>query len=174
MKRLLFPFIAIVLFFLEPVFSIFSPIEIQGNSFILVPRFVLVFLIFLVAYLGRKEAIMLGIVFGLLYDMFHIDIIGLYAFLYPLICFIASLIFREVHRHLITVMFLALAMIIVLEFFSFLFADLISLTSISMNEFVVMRLVPTMIANMVFIAMFGWLIKWIIYKTGANRPGEYV
>lgn len=174
MKRLLLPFIAVVLFFLEPVFSIFSPVEISGNSFTLVPRFVLIFLIFLVAYTSRKEAMILGIVLGLLYDMFHIDIIGLYAFLYPLVCFIAGLIIREVHRHIVTVMFLALAMIIVLEFFSFLFADLISLTSIDMNDFIVTRLVPTMIANSVFIVMFGWLIKWIIYKTGANRPGEYV
>ena len=44
-----------------------------------------------------------------------IDIIGLYSFLYPLICFIATLIIRQIHRHIVTVMFLALFLIIVLE-----------------------------------------------------------
>ena len=38
----------------------------------------------------RKRAMLYALVFGLLYDVFFIDIIGLYSFLYPLICLIAS------------------------------------------------------------------------------------
>ena len=85
------------------------------------------YLIFIAVYYSRQHAIIYGIVLGLLYDMFHIDIIGLYAFLYPLICFIAALIIRHVHRHIVTVMFLALLLIVVLELLSYFFASLISL-----------------------------------------------
>ena len=87
-------------------------------------------------YYSRKRAIIYGIVLGLLYDMFYIDIIGLYAFLYPLICFIAAMIIRQVHRHIVTVMFLSLFLIALLELLSYVFASLISLTSIGSEEFI--------------------------------------
>ncbi|KXH87323.1 rod shape-determining protein MreD [Sporosarcina sp. HYO08] len=172
MIRFVVPLIAVLLFFLEPVFSLFSPIELGDIRYTLVPRFVMIYLIFITAYYSRERAIVYGIILGLLYDMFHIDIIGLYAFLYPLICFIASLIIREVHRHIVTVMFLSLSMIILLELFSFFFASLIALTSIHLDEFIVTRLVPTMVANSIFIIMFGWLFKNVIYKRVLLKRGD--
>ena len=88
---------------------------------------------------------------GLLYDMFYIDIIGLYAFLYPLICFIAAMIIRQVHRHIVTVMILSLFLVALLEVLSYVFASLISLTTIGSDEFISGRLIPTMIANSLFV-----------------------
>ena len=169
MIRFVIPLVAVLLFFMEPVFSLFSPIDIGGMRYTLVPRFVIVYLIFIAVYYSRNYAIVYGIVLGLLYDMFHIDIIGLYAFLFPLICFIATLIIRQVHRHIVTVMFLALFLIIVLELLSYFFASLVSLTSIGLDEFIAGRLVPTMIANSVFVGMFGLLFKSLIDKKGLQR-----
>ena len=68
--------------------------------------------------------------------MFYIDIIGLYAFLYPLICFIAASIIRYVHRHIVTVMILTLFLIALLEVLSYGFASLIAITTIGFNEFI--------------------------------------
>lgn len=164
MSRFIIPLVAVILFFLEPVCTLFSPFEIGGTMYTLVPRFVIVYLIFIASYYSRQRAVIYGIIFGLLYDMFHIDIIGLYAFLYPATCYIATLIIREVHRHTITVMILSLVMIVVLEILSYTFASIISLTSIGLEEFFYERLVPTMIANLLFVIMFGWFFKQIIYK----------
>ncbi|MCZ2258411.1 rod shape-determining protein MreD [Sporosarcina sp. G11-34] len=164
MIRSIIPLIAMVLFFLEPVFSLFSPLEIGGTLYTLVPRFVIVLLIFLAVYDSRKRAVVYGIVLGLLYDMFYIDIIGLYAFLYPLICFIAAMIIRQVHRHIVTVMFLSLFLVALLETLSYVFASLISLTTIGSEEFIFSRLIPTMIANSLFVIMFGWIFNSFVYK----------
>ncbi|WP_203246793.1 rod shape-determining protein MreD [Sporosarcina beigongshangi] len=171
MIRFVIPLIAVLLFFLEPVFSLFSPIEINGMRYTLVPRFVIVYLIFIAVYYNRRYAIIYGIVLGLLYDMFHIDIIGLYAFLFPLVCFIATLIIHQIHRHILTVMFLALFLIAVLELLSYFFASLVSLTTIGFDEFVTDRLIPTMIANSFFVGMFGLLFKNFIDKKGLQRQG---
>lgn len=164
MIRSIIPLITILLFFLEPIFSLFSPIEINGALYTLVPRFVIVFLIFVAVYYSRQRAILYGIVFGLLYDMFYIDIIGLYAFLYPLICIIAATIIRRIHRHILIVMILCLFLVALLEILSYLFASLISLTSIGSEEFLTGRLIPTLIANSLFIVMFGWIFKAVINK----------
>lgn len=169
MIRFVIPLIAVLLFFLEPVFSLFSPVAIGDMKYTLVPRFVIVYLIFIAVYYSRQRAIIYGIILGLLYDMYHIDIIGLYAFLFPVICFIATLIIRQVHRHIVTVMFLALFLIVILESLSYFFASLVSLTSIGFEEFLAGRLVPTMIANSIFIGMFGWIFKNLIYKRELQR-----
>lgn len=172
MIRFIIPLIAVMLFFLEPAFSLFSPIEIGGDRYTLVPRFVIVYLIFMAIYINRRQAIIYGIVLGLLYDMFHIDIIGLYAFLYPSICFIAALIIRQIHRHIGTAMMLALFLIVVLEILSYFFASLLSLTSIGFDEFITGRLAPTMIANSIFVGMFGWFFRNLIYKRVLQGQGE--
>jgi rod shape-determining protein MreD len=172
MNRSVIPILAVLLFFLEPVFSLFSPIEIEGLRYTLVPRFVIVYLIFVAVYYGRQRAILYGILLGLLYDMFYIDIIGLYAFLYPLICFIAALIMRYVHRHILTVMLLSLFLVAVLEILSYFFASLIALTSIDTQEFFTNRLVPTMMANSLFVIMFGWFFKTLIYKRMHQKQND--
>ncbi|MFS0689862.1 rod shape-determining protein MreD [Sporosarcina sp. 179-K 8C2 HS] len=171
MIRFIIPLIAVILFFLEPVFSLFSPVSIADVSYTLVPRFVIVYLIFITVYYGRRRAILYGIILGLLYDMYHIDIIGVYTFLYPVICYIAALIIRQLHRHVITVMLLSMAMVAVLELLSFIFASLIALTAIGFEEFIVIRLMPTMIANSMFVAMFGYLFKWLIDERELQKAG---
>ncbi len=162
MIQTLIVLIAVLLFFLEPVFSLFSPISYGGELYTLVPRFVIVYLIFIAIYYNRRRAIICGIVFGLLYDMFYIDIIGLYAFLYPLICYIAAVLIRYVYRHILTVMLLTLVLIALLEMLSYGFASVIGLTTIGLDEFMTSRLVPTMVANAVFVVMFDWLMKKMI------------
>ena len=76
MIRYLLPLIALVLFFLEPVFGLFSPLQLDGVYYYIVPRFLLMFLIFVTVYYDAKHAMFYGLFFGLLYDVFFIDIIG--------------------------------------------------------------------------------------------------
>ncbi|MDW0109634.1 rod shape-determining protein MreD [Sporosarcina aquimarina] len=164
MIRIIIPLIAVVLFFLEPVFSLFSPIELGDVRYTLVPRFVIVYLVFIASFYDLRKAVIYGLLFGLLYDMYHIDIIGIYTFLYPLICFLASVIIRQVHRSTLTVMLLSVVMVVLLEMMSFFFASMISLTSIGFDVFLTARLVPTVIANSVFIILFGWIFRNLLYK----------
>ncbi|PIC87222.1 rod shape-determining protein MreD [Sporosarcina sp. P20a] len=164
MIRFIIPLIVVLLFFLEPIFSLFSPIEINGDLYIMVPRFLIVYLIFIATYYNSKRAIIYGFVLGLLYDMYHIDIIGLYTFMYPLICYVAALVIRQIERHIVTVMVLSVVMIVLLELLSYFFASVIALTSIDFGEFFTSRLVPTMIANSLFIVMFGYMFKQITEK----------
>lgn len=173
MIRFVIPVIATLLFFLEPIFSLFSPIEIGGDLYITVPRFLIIFLIFIATYYDSKQAVIYGFVFGLLYDMYHIDIIGLYTFMYPLICYVAALIIRQIERHIAAVMLLSVVMIVLLELLSYFFASLIALTSIDFGEFFSSRLIPTMIANSLFIVMFGWLFKQVTEKKSFQKKAGF-
>lgn len=171
MIRSIIPLIAVLLFFLEPVFSLFSPISFGDGIYILVPRFVITYLVFLAVYYSQKQAIIYGIVFGLLYDMFYIDIIGLYAFLYPMICYIASVIIRHVYKHIVMVMVLTLLLIALLEVMSYSFASVIAITSMEPKQFITGRLIPTMISNSFFVIIFGWFFKKLIDSRVMLRRG---
>jgi len=162
MKRMIIPAIAVVLFYLEPVFGLFSPLDISGEYRFLIPRFLIMYLIFISIYYSRNRAMLYALLFGLLYDVFFIDIIGLYSFLYPLICLIASFIVKFIHQHLIVTTTLSLVLVAGLEFVLYQFFSLIGLTDISLSVFVRERLIPTMIANSIFLVVLGWAFKYVI------------
>ncbi|MFD1030503.1 rod shape-determining protein MreD [Metaplanococcus flavidus] len=162
MIRYLLPLIALVLFFLEPVFGLFSPLQVDGDYYYIVPRFLLMFLIFVTVYYNPKQAMIYGLVFGLLYDVFFIDIIGLYAVLYPLMCLIAGYIVKSVHRNLLVATLVTLLLTAFFEFMLYLFFSLISLISVPSDVFLTSRLLPTMIANSLFLVMLGWAFKSVI------------
>lgn len=162
MMRFLVPIISVLLFYMEPIFGLFSPIEIGDSFYILVPRFLIIYLIFVSIYYDRKRAMIYGLIFGLLYDVFFIDIIGLYSFIYPLMCLVASLISKYVYQNLLVATILTLILVGTVELLLFLFYTFIGIKSLTYTDFYQFNLLPTMIANLVFIAMFGWIFKYIL------------
>ena len=48
MTRFLVITISVLLFYMEPIFGLFSPIELNGDSMYLVPRFLIMYLMFVV------------------------------------------------------------------------------------------------------------------------------
>ncbi|WP_391202171.1 rod shape-determining protein MreD [Psychrobacillus sp. L4] len=162
MIRLLVIIISVLLFYMEPIFGLFSPIELNNDFYILVPRFLIMYLIFVSIYYDRKRAMIYAIFFGLLYDVFFIDIIGLYSFIYPLMCLVASFIAKYVHQHLVVATCLTLILVTVVELLLYLFYTFIGIKSMTFTEFLQHNLLPTMIGNLVFIVMFGWVFKYIL------------
>lgn len=162
MIRLLVVIISVLLFYMEPIFGLFSPIELNDSFYTLVPRFLIMYLIFVAIYYDRKKAMIYALFFGLLYDVFFIDIIGLYSFIYPLICLLASFIVKYIHQHLLVTTVLTILLVILVEQLLFLFYTISGIKSITFSDFYQFNLIPTVIANTVFICMFGWVFKYIL------------
>lgn len=160
--RVLIPMIAVLLFLLESEFAMFSPIIWNENTLILVPRFLILYLIFITIYYNRNRAIFYGLIFGVLYDIFYIDIIGLYSVLYPLVCIIAGWSVKRIHPHLVFSTVLAILLIGLLEFILYEFFFWINFTTMSLDVFLYSRLIPTVLANSLFLIMLGWAFKYLI------------
>ena len=153
---------AVVLFIVEPVFSLFSPFELGDHVFYIVPRFLILFLIFLSIYYNRKQAMIYAFIFGLLYDVFYIDIIGLYTVLYPLICYIAGWIVKVIHQRLIVSTMISLILVAGIELIVYQFNLLIGYTTITMLDFVTYRLIATILANLFFVVILVWVFNYLI------------
>lgn len=159
--RLLIPLVALVLFFLESNFALFSPLEWGDRTIYLVPRFLILYLIFIAIYYDRKRAMQYGLVFGILFDVFYLNIIGLYTVLYPAICFVAAWAVHYVHHHLAITTSLAIVLMSVFEFLLYQFFRLISYTTMPFDTFFYDRLLPTIGANLIFLLMLGWIFKYL-------------
>ncbi|HWK24311.1 MAG TPA: rod shape-determining protein MreD [Ureibacillus sp.] len=172
MIRFLIPFVAVVLFLLEPEFALFSPISLGDHTLTLVPRFVILYLIFISIYYSKKRACLYGLIFGLLYDVFYIDIIGLYSFLYPLVCFVAGSTVRFIHQHLSVTTILSIVLVALMEVFLYYFFYFIQFTTIPVSDFLSNRLLPTIIANLLFLIMLGWAFKYLINARVLQRAQD--
>ena len=162
MIRYVIVLISVLLFYMEPIFGLFSPIELNEQMYTLVPRFLIIYLIFVSIYYNRKRAMLYGLFFGLLYDVFFIDIIGLYSFIYPLMCLVASFIIKFIHQHLLVATILALLLVAAVETLLFFFYTFIGIKVMTLESFFSYHLLPTMVANLVFILMFGWAFKYLL------------
>ncbi|NLY80553.1 MAG: rod shape-determining protein MreD [Lysinibacillus sp.] len=160
--RILIPFVAIVLFLLEPEFALFSPIDWNRETIYLVPRFLILYLIFIAIYYNRKRAVTYGLFFGLLYDVFYIDIIGLYTVLYPLVCFIAGWSVKYIHQHLSITTILSVVLVALMELVLYYFFFFINFTNMPFTNFLTNRLLPSIIANLLYLLMLGWAFKYLI------------
>lgn len=160
--RFLLPFIAIILFLIEPVFALFSQIQMFDTTVYLVPRFLLMYLLFLSVYYDRKKSLIYAVVFGVLYDVVYIDIIGLYAVLFPLLSFFINWVVRFIQQSLPVVTILTVFIVAVLEFVIYKFFTLISFTFLPTDIFLLTRLLPTIIANLLFLILLGWVFKYLI------------
>lgn len=161
-SRFLLPCLGAILFLIEPVFSLFSRVEMFDRTLILVPHILFMFLLFLSVYFDRKTSIIYAVVFGVLYDVVYIDILGLYTVLFPLFCLAMNWVVRFIQQSLFIVTGLSIFFVALLEFVAYEFFLLVDLTSMSMNTFLFARLLPTIVANFIILIIIGWLFKYLI------------
>ncbi len=175
MIRFLVPVVCLVLFFVEPIFGLFSPLSIGDSFYYIVPRFLILFLIFLTLFYELRHALFYGLFFGLLYDVFYIDIIGLYSFLYPAVCMIAAYVFKKIPQNLVSATLLALGLLVVMEVALYLFFQLIGLTATPAGTFLKSRLWPTLLANSLYLVLLGWFFRSMMttQDTRRSRIGLY-
>ncbi|HEY9571365.1 MAG TPA: rod shape-determining protein MreD [Metalysinibacillus sp.] len=153
MQRVAVVATAALLFLVEPNFAFLSPLQFDTTLYYFVPRFLLVYLIFLATYHSKKRAMYIGLFFGILYDIFYVDIIGLYAFLYPAIIFLASVVMGYIRPNMAVTSTVALVLITVLEAVLYGFYSFIGLTEMAWQPFVQERLLPTIAMNFLFIIL---------------------
>ena len=173
LTRILIPLVALLLFLLESEFAMFSPIQLNGETYFLIPRFLILYLIFLAIYYSRKKAMIYGLIFGLCFDVFYINIIGLYTVLYPAVCFLASWFVKRIQPHLVFSTCLALVLMVVLELVIYEFFFVIQFTTMAIEPFLLNRLLPTILANLLFLMMLGWAFKYLLNARVLQRAQQH-
>ena len=164
MKKFLLPLLFLFLFILESLFVQYAPAEMLGRNRIAAPHFLFTALLFLTIYVGKKQGIIYAAIFGLLFDIVYIEIIGIYLFLYPFICYLVSKIMHIMQANIVIAFLVSLFGIALLEVGVYEMDLLIHVTNLDFMSFINLRFYPTLILNAVFIIIAGYPFKRIFEK----------
>lgn len=150
MKKGLLPFLMIALFYSDSLFMVFFPETAFEGAYVPAPRFFLIGLLVMGIFFNRNSAIKYGFFFGFLFDMFYTGLLGAYTFFLPLIVYINAKLAQWLHNTLPVLMVIVLFGLAVLEMIIYGLNVLVQRTEISFEQFVYMRLLPTLILNGLF------------------------
>lgn len=162
MKSVLLPFVMIFVFVLESIISDLVPIPFLSEQQTAVPRVLVLAIVLLAAYGSMKLAMLYGFIFGLLFDIVYTEVIGIYAFAFPVLAYFVFQALRVLHKNAIILIFLTELAIALLEFFVYGIYFLIGVTNMPLYSFTNGRLLPTLALNFVLACLLIYPLKKII------------
>lgn len=159
MRKVLLPLLFIFLFIVESLFAQYAPSKVWGNDYILVPHFLFTGILFLAIYAGRRYGIIYSAIFGLLFDIVWIEVIGIYFFLFPFITYLISKLMHVLQTNTIVAFFVSLLGISLLEVGVYEMDFLIHITNMEFLSFIQMRFYPTILLNALFLVFAAYPLK---------------
>lgn len=162
MKRLFFPFMLFFLLVCEGIALDLLPAVLTSAEIYIIPHWVLIFLILVSLFYDGEEtfyAIIYGVCFGLLIDIVYTGVLGVYMFVYPFSLYIVHLLKRILQTNLVMTLFNAMLAIIVTELLLLFIFSIVGIIDISRADFILTRLLPTLLANLLFLIPLYFLFR---------------
>lgn len=152
------------MFILESVFLTFVPSYGIANQYVLVPHFLFLTLLFCAVFYRRNTVLVYAFIFGLIFDLFYTNLIGVYAYLFPLTVYLVCKLMASLHKIYFIIFVFSIAAMIFLEFLVLGIHTAIGQSLYGFEEFMHIRLWPTLIMNIVFLLIFGYILQRIFIK----------
>ncbi|MDX8359418.1 MULTISPECIES: rod shape-determining protein MreD [Bacillaceae] len=168
MRRFYLPLFATFLFIAESTIIDIFPPERFFKDFIYVPRFSLIMFIFITVYRDKLIGIIYAAIFGLLYDVVYTEVIGIYMFSYPVAAYLVFKLMKFLQSNLVIVSVICLFMISFIEYYVYGLYALITSTQMSINDFSMNRLYPTIVLNSIFLVIFSYPLKRYLTKVSED------
>ncbi|MFN2745063.1 MULTISPECIES: rod shape-determining protein MreD [Bacillus] len=159
MKRFLLPVIMMFVLVSDSMYADFIRLPFVTEDQQLIPRFLLLVLVFMTAYVNQPFAITYGFIFGLLYDINYTDLLGVYMFGFAGICYLSSKAFKVLQTNAFVVIFISVLAVSVLEFYQYGVQMLIRPEIMPFYQFVLGRLLPTLGLNAVVAMLLVYPFK---------------
>lgn len=152
---------------LEGVALELLPENLLNLSIIIIPHWILVFLIMLSFFYEEKNPqnfIIYAIIFGLLVDIVYTDTLGVYMFAYGLALYTATLLKRILQENIVMTIFTTIIAIILAEAVISGIYTVLGITSVYWMDNLTLRLIPTIIANIIFLLIIYPFVKIILTR----------
>ena len=142
----------------ESLYVQFIPYDPFGGR-ILAPRFLFSALLFLTIFAGKKQGIIYSAIFGLLFDIVYVEVIGVYFFLFPFICYLISKMMQVLWANKIVSIVAVVLGIALLEIGVYEMNYLIHVTDLNFMSFFHLRFYPTLLFNLCFVILICYPLK---------------
>lgn len=175
MIRFLLPFIIFALFIFEgTIFQVFSP-ERFGSDWIVIPRFAFLFVIVISIFLGRTTGIIYALSLGFFEDVIYTHILGIYMFSMALVAYLLGFTYKIFQKNIFLLVTTAIFGSILLDYLVYGIHFMIGVTDLIHEQFFYERLLPSLIANSVFIILFAHpLRKFLLFLQKSDDVEEKI
>lgn len=154
-----------ILFLIETTwFHWFIPADWQ-HYIVLSPRFVLAVILFVALFGSRHIALIMGLVFGLLYDFtFYGYMIGPYAFGMGLVGYVAGLVFNQANMTFLTTIPLIALGLFSFELLNFGVYRLFRIVEFSFGYTFIHHILPSLLFNLLFALILYSPLRFVLEK----------
>jgi len=146
--------IFIFLFTMDNLMVVFFPIQPIFGDYRVVPYLLLIGVCLYAFYDEKNHAPWLAFVFGLIYDMYGTNLLGMYATMFPIIVIlIKKNIVPITPVNFVSIFYVSIVAILTVEMIIYLLVRVITTRSMSILGFIQYRLTITLIFNTILLAI---------------------
>ncbi|KHF40939.1 rod shape-determining protein MreD [Halalkalibacter okhensis] len=150
MSRFYIPTLLFLLLVIEgTLFQIVTPSH-HDLDVTLVPRFLVVMIVFIGIHFGRYSSIVYGLVFGFIYDIVYTQLLGVYMFGFGLIGYAFAYNYKQIQDSLLLQLLFATVAVSLFEYYQYGLYRLIGLADLQAALFFHERFLPGLIVNVAF------------------------
>ena len=161
MRTVYYFLIGIILFYIDTVIGLVIPMHFGKIDIIFVPHLTLMYIIIMTVYRDFGVAIILASFFGIMTDLYFGSIYGLYMFGYIIFVVIVDKFFKIFYRDYSILFLIVLLSTVLLEIYVAIIYGIIGFIRFNFIEFILFRIVPTLILNFILlIILFPIIIKF--------------
>ncbi|WP_245347700.1 rod shape-determining protein MreD [Oceanobacillus polygoni] len=168
MKRLYFPLILFLLTILEGVALELLPSNLVMSDMLMVPHWVFAFLVYMTVFYDNDNtyhSLVYALLFGLLIDIVYTGILGVYMFMYALTIYIIHGFKKILQGNFYVLLLLGAVGFLLVDLSIYFIYMVVGLTDMVWESYLTARLLPTVVSNLVFLA--------IIYPFVAKRLARW-
>lgn len=172
MKRLLIPLILFVLVVFEGVAIDLLPDSFIASQFIIVPHWVLIYLILVSLFYDTADsfyAVIYGIAFGLLIDIVYTGVLGVYMITYAIGIYAIMLMKRVLQANWYMTIIMSIIAIVIVEFTLGFIYSVVNIAEPLSFGFIKYRLLPTILANIIILGLLYPLSSKRLESWGRNQ-----
>lgn len=164
MKYFILSIAALLFFVFDSIFAELFSGKFFGVEFFLVPHFLMIFIFFLTIFGTRKVGMIVAAVLGLAYDVVYTEILGINLLFLPFLAYIIAKCMKVLQSNLIIVTFISFLFVGIYEIVIYEMYYIMSFADVSFIEFTKLRLLPTMLLNLIFTILCCYPLKKLVVK----------
>ena len=143
-----------MLFTMDNLLVVFFPIRPIFGEYVVVPYLLLIGICLYVFYDEKNSSPWLAFVFGLIYDIYGTNLVGLYATMFPIIVIlIKKYIVPITPVNFVSIFYVSTVAILAVETIIYFLVMIITARSMSIFAFIQRRLVITLVFNIILLAI---------------------
>ncbi|NQI72889.1 rod shape-determining protein MreD [Streptococcus suis] len=145
LRLLVFPLLFLMFLIDSQLSSLFSMFSI--SIFSISGHLLLLAGLYMIDVISLPYSIIMFVLFGIIYDQYYLNILGIASTILPLLLFIIHHFYKSFKRSWFLDLLVFLLMIFYFEFVSYLFARIFHLTNLSIFVFTFYNLLPSLLVN---------------------------